>query len=81
MSPTRYLRLRRMHSVHHTLRSGGPDAASVSEVARRYGFCRLGCFAADYRDLFGELPSATLRQGANRGVTELTLGRPRVKFP
>jgi len=81
MSPTRYLRLRRMHSVHHTLRSGGPDAASVSEVARRYGFCRLGRFAADYRDLFGELPSATLRRAPSEGIMELKLRRRGVKFP
>ena len=81
MSPTRYLRLRRMYSVHHTLRNGGPDAASVSEVARRYGFCDLGRFAADYRDLFGELPSATLRRASSGGMIELKLRRRRVKSP
>jgi AraC-like DNA-binding protein len=79
VSPSGYLRLHRMQQVHRALRSGNPDAASVAEVARRYGVRDLGRFAANYRALFGELPFATLRRG--HGMAELTLGRPRVKFP
>jgi AraC-like DNA-binding protein len=81
MSPSSYLRLRRMQQVGRALQSGNPEAAGVAEIARRYGVRGLGRFAAKYRALYGELPSATLRRGAGRGVTELTLGRPRVKFP
>jgi AraC-like DNA-binding protein len=81
VSPSSYLRLRRIQQVHRALRSGKPNTASVAEVARRYGIRDLGRFAANYRALYGELPSATLRRCADRGVTELTLGRPRVKFP
>jgi AraC-like DNA-binding protein len=68
MSPTSYLRLRRMSLVYRILRRGDPDVASVSETARRYGFRQLGRFAADYRALFGELPSATLRRGLHSGM-------------
>jgi AraC-like DNA-binding protein len=81
MSPSSYLRLHRLQQVHRALRSGNPDAASVAEVARRYGMCDPGRFAANYRALYGESPSATLRRGAGQGVTELELGRPRVKLP
>jgi len=81
MSPSGYLRLHRLQQVHRALRSGNPDAARVAEVARRYGVRDLGRLAVNYRALYGELPSATLRRGAGRGVTELALGRPRVKFP
>jgi AraC-like DNA-binding protein len=81
MSPSSYHRLRRMQQVHRALRSGNPDVTSVAEVARQYGVRHLSRFAASYRTLYGELPSATLRRCADRGVTELTLGRPRVKFP
>jgi AraC-like DNA-binding protein len=80
VSPSSYLRLRRMQQVHRALRSGNPDMAGVEEVARRYGVRDLGRFAAKYRGLYGELPSATLRRGSRGGVTELTLGKPRVKF-
>jgi AraC-like DNA-binding protein len=33
----------------------------VNEIAARWGFDHAGNFAADYRRLFGELPSQTLR--------------------
>jgi AraC-like DNA-binding protein len=80
MGPSRYGRLRRMQQVHRALRSGNPDIASVSEVARRYGFHGLGHFAAYYRASYGELPSTTLRRASKPGVAELTLGRPRLKL-
>ena len=76
MSPSTYLRLRRMSLVHRTLWRGDPDA-SVSEVARGYGFGSLGRFAADYRALFGELPSATLRRSLHPGMPQLVLRRRR----
>ena len=79
MAPSHYRRLRAMELVHRALQSGSPDASSVTEVERRYGFRDLGRFAANYRALFGELPSVTLRRGSHRGVTALTLGRPHVK--
>jgi AraC-like DNA-binding protein len=63
MSPTAYLRLRRMSLVHSAFWREGPEGASVSEAARRHGFHSLGRFAADYRVRCGELPSATLRRG------------------
>lgn len=63
MGPKKYLYLRRMHLARRALRGGdGAAATSVTEVAMRYGFCELGRFSVAYRDLFGELPSATLRQ-------------------
>ena len=64
--PSSYRRLRATQQVYLSLRSGTPDAASVSEVARRYGFRELGRLAANYRVLYGELPSVTLRRGLGR---------------
>ncbi|MGA7264023.1 MAG: helix-turn-helix transcriptional regulator [Stellaceae bacterium] len=77
VSPTSYLRLRRMSLVYRALWRGDPDAASVSEVARRYGFRNLGRFAASYRALFGELPSATLRRSLHPEMAHLVLRRSR----
>ena len=79
MGPSRYRRLCRMQQVRRALRSENPDTTSVLGVAGRYGIRDLGRFAASYRALYGEFPSATLRRSP--GVAELTLGRPRVKFP
>ena len=73
MSPLSYLRLRRLQLVHCILQSACPETLSVSQAARRHGFRHLGRFAAAYRDLFGEQPSATLRQGPGRAMPELAL--------
>jgi len=73
MGPSGYRRLRAMQQVYRALRSGAPDAASVSAVARRYGFNGVGRLAADYRARYGELPSATLRRSLHPGTAHLSL--------
>jgi AraC-like DNA-binding protein len=65
MSPKRYLLLRRMYLARQALRRSGPANATVTGVATTLGFFDLGRFAVQYRALFGETPSATLR--ASRG--------------
>ncbi len=62
MSPKQYLMLRRMRLVHRALRAAAPGAATVTDLATRYGFWDLGRFAGEYRALFGETPSVTLGQ-------------------
>ena len=79
MGPNRYARLRRLQQVHRALRSGNPDAASIAEIARRYGMRDLGRLATSYRAVYGELPSDTLRRPG--GLAKLTLRRPRMNFP
>jgi AraC-like DNA-binding protein len=61
MGPNRYLVLRRMHLAHQRLLAVGPGEATVTEIAMKYGFWELGRFAVEYRRIFGERPSATLR--------------------
>jgi AraC family ethanolamine operon transcriptional activator len=75
MGPSEYVRRWRMQHVHRALRTANPATASVSEIARRYGFRDPGRFATNYRAVYGELPSATLRRSL-RGITEVSLHRP-----
>lgn len=63
ISPVTYLRALRLNQVRLELRR--PDAAPVGDVAARWGFWHPSRFAADYRAMFGELPSAT--RGAAAG--------------
>jgi transcriptional regulator GlxA family with amidase domain len=62
MGPKRYLLLRRMHLARRALRRAGPDTASVTDIATRFGFWQLGRFSVQYQSLFGASPSATLRR-------------------
>jgi AraC-like DNA-binding protein len=77
IGPTGYRRLRAMQQFYRALLSGAPNAATVSEVARRHGFRDLGRLAASYRALYGELPSATLRRRLHPETAHFILCRPR----
>jgi AraC family ethanolamine operon transcriptional activator len=65
-SPLRYLKLRRLCQVRRGLQTADPQHETVTSIATHAGFWELGRFAAEYRQLFGELPSATLSR--DKGV-------------
>jgi AraC family ethanolamine operon transcriptional activator len=60
LSPLAFLRRLRLHAARRELMNAEGLLPRVTEVANRQGFLELGRFAADYRRLFGELPSETL---------------------
>ena len=61
MSPAAYLRTIRLNGARRDLRNAGSCHATVQDIAAAWGFWHLSQFASDYKDLFGELPSASLR--------------------
>ena len=61
MAPVRYLNRRTLHQVRKALKSADASVATVTKIATQFGVWQLGRFARDYRFLFGELPSETLR--------------------
>jgi transcriptional regulator GlxA family with amidase domain len=70
MSPVNYLKLRRLQLARCALRHAAPDTLTVSAAAMRHGFRNPGRFAAEYRQLYGEAPSYTLRRGPHRLMPE-----------
>ncbi|MCC7282069.1 MAG: helix-turn-helix domain-containing protein [Acetobacteraceae bacterium] len=60
ITPHRYLKRRRLAMVRAALRVPDGPPPLVKSVALSHGFWHLGQFAIDYRDLYGEAPSATL---------------------
>ena len=62
MTPKSYLAGQRLFGVHRELWRSAPSKALVSNVAENWGYWHMGQFAADYRKLFGELPSSTLKR-------------------
>lgn len=61
-SPMSYLKILRLKAAHQLLKTTGQNTITVTESATRFGFCHLGYFSRDYKQMFGELPSETLRQ-------------------
>lgn len=69
LSPVSYLHVMRLNRVRAEIRSHRED--SVGDIATRWGFWHLSRFAAEYRQLFGELPSATRQRHLPQGKPEL----------
>ncbi|MDN3355269.1 AraC family transcriptional regulator [Actinomadura sp. DC4] len=62
MSPMAYARRVRLGKVHADLRTSDPSTVTVASLANKWGFTHLGRLAAEYRSLYGTLPSETLRR-------------------
>jgi len=62
MNPVAYLRAVRLNQVRRMLRDHNSGVRSVQDAAAQCGFWHLSQFACDYRKLFGELPSESLRR-------------------
>lgn len=61
MSPLAYLKVLRLHAVRRVLKYADSGITIVS-VMHKFGFWHAGRFSVDYKKLFGELPSETLRK-------------------
>ncbi|WP_026145139.1 helix-turn-helix domain-containing protein [Pseudomonas asplenii] len=61
MTPSQWLRLRRLNGARHELLHGKAQN-TVAEVAMHWSFWHLGRFSSSYRALFRELPSETLKR-------------------
>jgi AraC family ethanolamine operon transcriptional activator len=62
ISPMAYLKLLRLQGVHRALKAADPGTKTVTGIAAQFGFWHLGYFAHDYHQMFGELPSETLKR-------------------
>src|SRR4029078_6150430 len=61
LSPFKYIKMLRLAEVRRRLQTSNAAERSVSELALDCGFCHLSQFAADYKRVFLESPSATRR--------------------
>lgn len=73
-NPLTYLRAVRLNRVRRDLKTERPKFDSVQQAAANWGFWHLSHFTADYKAMFGELPSQTLRR--SRGEPARPLPRP-----
>ena len=61
VSPKAFVNIIRLNRVRRDLRNIDLTEKNISDIANRWGYWHMGQFAADYRKLFGELPSETNR--------------------
>jgi AraC family ethanolamine operon transcriptional activator len=61
VTPKAFLLTYRLNIVRKELRSSDHSTTKVVDIANDYGFWHMGRFAANYYQLFQELPSETLR--------------------
>ena len=66
LSPQRFFKSYRLNKVRSTLLESDDLKSKVADIANQHGFWHMGQFAADYRKLFGELPSQTLANAQAR---------------
>jgi AraC family ethanolamine operon transcriptional activator len=61
LTPKNYLLLYSLNEARKQLRMADSSTCHVTEIARQHGFWHMGAFGADYKKLFAELPSETLK--------------------
>lgn len=61
INPVTYLRLLRLNGARRDLINAGEKPVQVKDVVARWGFWHLSRFSSEYKQIFNELPSETLR--------------------
>ena len=61
ISPMAYIKIQRLNGVRYALMNSDPSTKTVLEVAQEWGVRNTACFVRNYKEMFGELPSKTLR--------------------
>lgn len=62
LPPMQYLKVLRLNGIRRVLKSADPETTTVSKIGIDWGFWHTGQFAADYKMMFGETPSTTLKR-------------------
>ncbi len=62
ISPKTYINMVRLNGLHRDLKKTGMGKVKIVEIANRWGFWHMGQLAKDYKKMFKELPSETLKK-------------------
>jgi len=63
IAPYAYLKIHRLHLIRkHLIESKGSLTISIGDIAMKNGFMQMGYFGSEYKKIFGESPSETLRK-------------------
>jgi AraC-like DNA-binding protein len=76
-TPYSYVLKLRLHRIRHELVTDAEAACTITMAAQRWNVAAMGRLAAWYRDLFGELPSQTLKRHQQSACPHLHATEPR----
>jgi AraC-like DNA-binding protein len=76
LPPCRRLRMLRLSEARRTLLAADCRRVTVTQIATEFGFLELGRFSVEYRKLFGEPPSQTLRRQSGSSRFPIQLRQP-----
>jgi AraC family ethanolamine operon transcriptional activator len=62
LPPMTYFKTLRLQGVRQTLKTVDPMTTCVTDIATDWGFLHMGQFSQDYKRMFGESPSSTLKR-------------------
>ena len=60
IAPYAYLKLHRLHLIRYQLLK--TEGSTIGDIALKHGFTQMGYFGNEYKKLFNEMPSQTLRK-------------------
>jgi len=66
VSPKTFVNWVRLNRVRSDLKKCTGKKSKIADIANSHGYWHMGQFAADYKKLFGELPSTTLNKTCKR---------------
>ena len=69
VGPQGWFHAMKLNEANRELRAHGPGEVRVTDVALRWGFTHFGRFSVEYRRMFGERPSETLKRASRTGKT------------
>jgi AraC-like DNA-binding protein len=70
LSPSQYLRMRRLRRVHEMLRDAAPDTMTVAAAMARNGLWEISRAITAYHSMFGQAPADTLNKVARAPIVE-----------
>lgn len=62
MPPKTLIKLHRLNAIHKVLKNSTLQTVNIARLAMEHGFLHVGRFAGEYKKLFGQSPSQTLRK-------------------
>lgn len=80
-SPADFLKAVRLNACRRRMREASVATPTVQEIAAQWGFFHMGHFSADYKAMFGELPSQTLHRAQAARSMVRPAGTSRVAGP